>query len=653
MFERPEERNKTPASAKEPLILTAAERRARPAKSYGRSDRARCCLQRARLHPSQVLSGGIPPMCWRDAGHLFETFQLREDTDYYVDVQTPFRIDDARQKLSDNPAWPFTQRLSTSYVSDPPRRWKEVGGRTLVTGQLRLRSQAGVLDLGPVFGGELLAEVACRKLRYFDEFKALLDSLADKAAELLLSYDSPVSLAFHASDELASHEAALHFLMRHVMSNPNLPASLEEILAAPHGRLQERLDHVAIGDIVEADPELWADGLDHSELGRGGPLARLFRGHTPIMLAQREHHESHDTPENRYAKAFLEHCSLLARRIERGLLSRGRKASAQEARAWSTALDDALERAMWQGVGPLTHVPANSPTLIRKRGYRDLLRYDLLLRMSLDLTWQQGSQLADGLVGDVRPVNEIYEYWCFFALREILLDLASEVVGGNFLTVSPDGLRVQLAKGRRSECRFVFTNASGGTVQLSLFYNRRFSRPDGPAAAWEGSYTSSFHPDFSIRVGRASPAGVVHWLHFDAKYRLQQEQSDALFTPAEGEDAGASRGDYQEELTRVHKQDDLYKMHTYRDGILGSRGAYVLFPGDGHGGNDRPPRPNFFVRHPSAFVGAAAHRLPSVGAFALSPGGDPAQTDALRALLLAALEAASSGDPYREEQAFF
>lgn len=601
----------------------------------------------------QVLSGGIPPMCWRSAGHLFENFQLREDTDYYVDILTPYPLGEARQQLANNPAWPFEHRLSNAFASDPPRRWKEVDGRTLVTGQLRLRSQAGVLDLSPVFGGELRVEVACRKLRYFDEFKELLDSLAEKAAELLLSYDSPVSLSFDQTDELATNEAALHFLMRHVMSSAKLPTSLGEILSDPHGSMRESIESVTIEEVLEADPELLADGIEYSDLCRGGPLARLLRGYTPSMLPQRESFESRDTPENRYVKAFIEHCSLLARRIEGGMLARGRKASAREAKAWSTNLDDVLQHSIWREVGPLTQIPTNSQTLLRKRGYKELLRYDLSLRMSLGLVWKQGAEVADGLIGDIRPVNQIYEYWCFFMLREILLEFCAEVDGGNFLTTSTDGLRIQLAKGRSSECRFEFTTSDGKKARASLFYNRRFLRPKNPRTNWEGSYTSSFAPDFSVRISQGETESVAHWLHFDAKYRLQQQQTEDIFEDAENEDQEFASGDYQIELNRVHKQEDLYKMHTYRDGILGSRGAYVLYPGDGAGGHDVPPNPNFFVRHPAAFGGGSAHRLPSVGAFALSPGGDNAQRAAVGSLLLAALSAAASGQKYDEEQAFF
>ncbi|AHX15003.1 hypothetical protein CH75_18700 [Dyella jiangningensis] len=600
-----------------------------------------------------VSSGGIPPMCWREAGELFEKFQLREDTDYFVDVATPLPMQEAIQQSQASPAWPFEARLATAFTREPPRRWRHEGGKTVVTGQIRLRSHAGVLNLSPVFGGDLRAEVACRKLRYFEEFKCLLDELAGKAAELLLSYDSPVSLNFQTTGDLATNEAALHFLMRHVMTKPRLPTSIEEIVGQPHVRLVERVELESIEEILEADPELISEGLDHSELRAGGPLGRLFRGFTPASLPQRESYESRDTPENRYAKAFLEHCSLVARRLEGALAAQGRRASAREARSWAVSIDEALQHGMWREVGALTQIPANSQTLLRKRGYKDLLRYDLSMRMAMDLAWKEGAQLSDGLSGDIRPVNQIYEYWCFFCLRQILLSLCVEVGGGNFLTVTKDGLKVQLAKGAQSECRFEFTQAGGAKVRVSLFFNRRFRRPKTPKSAWEDSYTAFFDPDFSIRLTKGAEDAPSHWLHFDAKYRLERQQTEVLFEEAPDGEQGAAPTDYEAEVARVHKLEDLFKMHTYRDGILGTRGAYVLFPGDGVGGLVGVPKPNLFVRNPAAFGGAGSQRIPSVGAFDLAPGGDAEQTKAIASLLASALQAVAGPFVYEEERGYW
>lgn len=605
----------------------------------------------------QLSSGSVPPMCWREGGALFEPFQLREDTDYFVDVTIPLPLAEAAQRAAEHSAWPFGLRLASAFTREPVKRWREVeqAGRryTLVTGQFRLRSHAGVLDLGTALGGSLRAEVVCRKLRYFDEFKALIDSLAEKATELLLAYDAPVSLSFGLSQEQARNDAALHFLMRYVMSSGQLPAAAAEVFRVPHSRLIERLEVNPIEEIEEGQADLIIDHLDVSSLGQGGPLARFFGGYTPRELPQREVFESHDTPENRYTKALLEHCQLLAQRLEGRMRARKRKAAEREARAWGLQLDELLQHGLWQEVGPLGQIPANSQTMLRKRGYKELFRLDVALRMSLELAWSHGSELADGLIGDSRPVNQIYEYWCFFVLREVLQSLCIDRGGGNFLTVAPDGLRIQLAKGRRSECRFEFVGGTGARLNVSLFYNRRFLRSRTARLDWSGSYTAAFDPDYSIVV--RTPAGSTHWLHFDAKYRLERQQAEAMFESDDEEDGtiGEGAADYEAELVRVHKQDDLFKMHTYRDGILSTRGAYVLFPGDGVGGKTINPSPNFFVRHPSALGGGGGQLVPSVGAFPLTPEGTGTQVDAIRELLRLTLEAIGNGAPYAEERAWF
>jgi hypothetical protein len=213
-----------------------------------------------------------------------------------------------------------------------------------------------------------------------------------------------------------------------------------------------------------------------------------------------------------------------------------------------------------------------------------------------------------------------------------------------------------LAKGRRSECRFQFDGANGTKLLISLFYNRKFIRSKTPRIDWGGSYTASFDPDYSVAVRASDRGGVTHWLHFDAKYRLERQQAEALFESADDDEERAtaeSGQDYEAELSRVHKQDDLFKMHTYRDGILSTRGAYVLFPGDGVGGRSQNPRPNFFVRHPSAIGGTLTQTVPSVGAFPLTPEESGDQAGAIRDLLLATFEASLVGLPYAEERAWF
>src|SRR5262245_31444277 len=105
---------------------------------------------------SEISSGGVPPIRWLEAGELFERFQLREDTDYFLDVTVPLPLSETLSLAQSNPVWPFDARLSSVFIRDPAKRWKEgsIGGvgRTTVTGQLRLRSHAGLINFTTDFG---------------------------------------------------------------------------------------------------------------------------------------------------------------------------------------------------------------------------------------------------------------------------------------------------------------------------------------------------------------------------------------------------------------------------------------------------------------------------------------------------------------------
>ena len=128
----------------------------------------------------------------------------------------------------------------------------------------------------------------------------------------------------------------------------------------------------------------------------------------------------------------------------------------REAREWAGQIEEMLGHRHWSDVGMLRQFPSNSQVLQKRRGYRDILKFDLSLRLGLELSWKRGDDFADGLLGDVRPVNEIYEYWCFFVLRRLLVEMCEIELPGNgsFISVASDGLQVRLEKGKRSRVSF-------------------------------------------------------------------------------------------------------------------------------------------------------------------------------------------------------
>jgi len=611
--------------------------------------------------PDDYAMRGVPSICWRDdTPVLFERLQLRENTDYFIDITLPMPKTEAVRQIQQQPTWPFSERLRAVFKSDPPRRWKEPDASSVViSGQLRLRNHAGILDLSINNDAVLRAEVVCRKINYLAEFQTLLNEVAEFLAELLLEYDSPVSVAFDLTDARAANLAGVLFQMRYVMVEDNLPLAVEEVLSQVHSTLVTEISTRPIVEVEEPSVETLVAALDVSLFEAGGPLARLFRGYTPLEMPVIEFADIIDTSENRYIKYFLEECALLAQWLATNLAAQGKVAAAREAESWLLQLQELLAHDTWRGVGVMRQFPSNSQVLLKRRGYRDVLRFDLALRLSLALPWRQGEKLAEGVTGDIRPVSELYEYWCFFLLRRLLAEICQAELpdNGSFLSFTHEGLQVRLVKGKRSRVTFVYRQDATKTVTVSLYFNRRFQRPSRNLLSWDGSYSAAFEPDYSLAITvTESEAVQKHWLHFDAKYRLEPAEVVQILHDT-GKDMMADSDDdevgYEQEISRLHRREDLFKMHTYRDGILSTRGAYILFPGDGSGLRMDSKIRNFFIRHPSAFRGPAAYLFPSVGAFDLCPGRDDAQLPVLRDFLRDVIEAVAAGNLYQEEQGLF
>lgn len=583
-----------------------------------------------------------------DVDGLLEAVHLRENAEYVVTVRVPMSRSHAETRWRANEAgsfWPFASaRVAGAVRLMPPRYWREEtspgGPATEMLASANFGSFVGVVDLS-VGTHQLRAEVASSKIGYFDDFRALLDEVASDFLELLFQVDSVSGYRFAVGEPGDVTPATALFHLRRLMRETELPAAVEAIVHHPYTRLTEE-DRVVQSALARSVlPDRLAASAGMLSFEPGGPLATLFRGHTPGALVETIRRDTVDTPENRYVKAVLEDLVALLGRLEPVVERQRKVASLREIAAWRDRLDDLLADPVWRDVGPLRHIPTNSQVLLRRDAYRQVAQADLLLQYGLVLPWERAQEIADE-VGDIRPIFELYEYSCFFALRRILRSMcgpeAQQLEG--FYLRRDDRLHVDLRRGRGSGLVFN-TEIDGDPVRVGLFYNRSFNKPADDKAYEDASYSTTFRPDISIL---ASSGGSRHWLHFDAKYRLDVDEwveqlSSDVVEDVESELAGDS------EDRELFKKADLYKMHAYRDAIVGSRGAYVLFPA-------RDAAPTLFVRHRAADY-RASHALPSVGAFPLRPGASADQEADLRAFLGEVFTAvAQKGASYQEEAGF-
>jgi len=212
-------------------------------------------------------------------------------------------------------------------------------------------------------------------------------------------------------------------------------------------------------------------------------------------------------------------------------------------------------------------------------------------------------------VGEIRPIDELYEYWCFFKLRRAMRAICGpeKLRRGGFYRRDPDGLGVALSRGRASRLRFTF-NSKGVPIPIDLYYNRTFPAQTESDTLAGSSYSAAMRPDFSIRL-RVSTS--TYWIHFDAKYRLDFGTWKRQFKlPAEDMDGAVPEASNSDSAV-TYRRDDLHKAHAYRDSIFDTAAVYVIFPGTAS-------TSSVFVRSADAHY-RETHAAPGVGATPLRP----------------------------------
>lgn len=574
-----------------------------------------------------------PSLCYcKDAEGLYEPIRLRENTAYEIAVTLPIsrpKLKRLREQGKANvSAWPFANpRLARVLKLMSPRNWLEVGSESSpavrVVGRINFGSFVGTVDLSLDGTHRLVAEVACAKISYFEDFKALLRDVSKDIVEVLFEVDSVAGFRFEFKEliDRHPHPSVVLFHLRQLMAPDALPQAVEAIIQNPHTRLVEFTEFVNPSQAAHVDPKQLAQLADRLTYTEGGPVAGLFFGKSPVEIPEKIKRDTLDTPENRYVKAFLGELSNVCYWLEAMLEKEDKPASQREVRQWENVVDEWLSWQSWKEVGELSHVLSNSQVLQRRSGYRDILEADIRLQYGLQLPWERGLEIAE-TTGDIRPIFELYEYWCYFALRTVLKSVCGSECRnlGDFYVVKENRLHINLKRGRASKIEFTYVD-SAGSVPILLFYNRKFHQGQSGDEYGNGSYSTEFQPDFSILV---EISRRKHWLHFDAKYRLNMTEWKRQMSEPAIKDLEQDLAEDIEDADLYNKI-DLHKMHTYRDAILGSRGSYILFPGTGS-------EKSVFVRH-SSEVYRGQYSIPSIGAFPLRPQSGEQQINSLAAFV--------------------
>ncbi len=555
--------------------------------------------------PEEKENNGVPLLAYDAEAEIFQKIQLRDNTEYEFAIELPLTENEFLEGCEENPLFPFANNGLKNIVkfNGPDSCAKLEGGRFRVTGRFNFENSAGTsyLDIEVEQGTSISipVEVLTQKLDYHEEFQQLLHQISEYSASLLIRFDNATETAFGVSSDSDISPMAELMAFRRLFRNGRLSNYVREIINNPSSKMSSIIakEHAAFATNPDW-PTLAQSAIDYDFM-RGGVLQDSFCGHTPLTIPDRRIKTSYDTKDNRFIKTSL---MLLRERLEHLKVRMPKKYEASKTcmNKWSEDLDSMLFHPFWREIGISEEFP-NSMVMANRKGYREYMMFYLAFGLSIKLE-SESTLLAVG--GDIKPVFHLYEMWCYLMMHDVLCKL-TDATGDpelSFINRDKEFMKDLISKNDKP-IRFTYRH-NGRQVALKLFYNKDFNLLDDKSTQWADSYSGAFNPDISISMEMND---IVHWLHFDAKYRLDLSKWKSELS---GKDIVSS-----------FKREDIHKMHTYRDAVLGTRGSYVLYPGS--------ERINeLYVRNPDKKY-RDNNLMPSVGAFPLKPTESRVQIEQL------------------------
>lgn len=422
--------------------------------------------------------------------------------------------------------------------------------------------------------GEVQLEVQSVKTNYREDYRRMLEEITDKCTDLMLQHSSPISqniiVDFNADAETLYQRFAF---IKSVIDSDEFTESVHKIISSPVTKWKEsetQKDIRGVRRINNSTIRQIAIVTNRIDLPDNHPLKPVIKS-IPSKIRITFKSETVDTPENRFVKHALTYFLSFIRDFRLKLNKKSRLN--KEALLLEDRLEQYLSHSVFKEILKPTTLPLNSPVLQRKEGYREILRVWLMFDLAAKLVWKGGD---DVYKGDKRDVAVLYEYWLFFKL----LDIVKEVFRINpaevkeLIKETNDGLGLQLKQGKYIPLKGVYYN-NNRKLNVEFSYNKTFSGekeyPEG------GSWTRNLRPDYTLSVWpygieqeQAESEELIVHIHFDAKYKIEHlylGNTENLDEEKEEQNKG------------TYKRADLLKMHTYRDAIRRTAGAYVVYPG--------------------------------------------------------------------------
>tara|TARA_R100000935_G_scaffold58341_1_gene94976 strand:+ start:4274 stop:6529 length:2256 start_codon:yes stop_codon:yes gene_type:complete len=466
----------------------------------------------------------------------------------------------------------------------------EVSNFNASEGRISPNFYVGTLSI-PVFEngiekGIFKLEVQSIKTSYRKDYRFMLESITKHATDLILQTNSPVNQTLEADFDTDSKTLYQQFcFVKSIIDTEDFEVAIHQIIKGPVTTWTTKTENKDVRSLKRLNSRA-VRKLIHSQNRVKLPSNHQLRNSgidsIAIKIGTTINEETTDTPENRFIKYVLESFLFFCEEIQ--LKSKNGSRLHKEAQSVSNKLEAHLQHNLFKEVSRSTTIKLNSPILQKKAGYREVFKNWLMFDLAAKLIWEGGEDIY---AGGSKNIAKLYEYWLFFKLLDAVKEtfsIQSEEYK-KLINKTNDKLGLQLKEGRQIALNGSYQSKER-ELSIQFCYNKTFGKNHDLSV--EGSWTLQMDPDYTLSIWpkdldievAEKTEQIVH-IHFDAKYKVKDKKNNSKF-----------------------KNEDVFKMHAYKDAIRRTGGAYILYPG-----KDEKPT-NFQGFH---------EILPGLGAFSIRP----------------------------------
>lgn len=413
---------------------------------------------------------------------------------------------------------------------------------------------------------------------YLTNYRQMLEDITDVCTDLLMEVEAPVFQLYDI--DYTSNAKTLYqrfCFVKSFIGSSEFEEALLQIFNNPSTKWEEvrELESISrVKRISSKEIRQFTSSSQRVQLGNMHPLSTVMHS-LPQKIYLSHKKESYDTPENRFVKFALQTFLNFIEQCEHVFIKHNKSFAIEEAQLLRKHVEQLVAHAFFDDIHEAQSLKLNSPTLQKRAGYREVLNRWLQFELASQLTWEGGDDVYEG---GKKNIAQLYEYWVFFQLKDLVCTkFGLTVNSADLIKVDKDGLQVVLKEGKAFNIKGE-SIVKSRALAVRFSYNRSFGGgTDSIGKA--GSWTTTLRPDYTLSIWpsifteqEAEQEDTIVHIHFDAKYKIQDFQKNLI----EIDNLDEIK---EEERKGTFKNGDLLKMHAYKDAIRRTGGAYILYPG--------------------------------------------------------------------------